>query len=85
MTSPTYNHLVSLVEPFLGRTKAETIIASQISRCNATPESLTALQVRKIINYLCGATTIHLAGNRVRQDELAAALRGFAAGAGTAA
>ena len=84
MNSPTYNHLVSLVEPFLGRAKAEATIASQLARCNATPDSLTAMHVRKIINYLCGATTIHLAGNRARQDELAAALRGFAAGGGTA-
>ena len=75
----TYDKLIGLVEPFLGRGKAETVIASQLPRCNATPDSLTGAHVRKIINYLCGATTIHLAGDRSRQDELAAKLRSFAA------
>ena len=80
MASITYVHLVNLVEPFLGRTKAETVVSSQLRRCDATPESLTAGHVARIINYLCGATTIHLAGDRARQDELSARLRSFAAG-----
>jgi hypothetical protein len=79
MTTATYDKLVGVVEPFLGRGKAESVIASQLARCNATPESLSGAHVRKIINYLCGATTIHLAGNRPRQEELAATLRSFAA------
>jgi len=80
MASATYVNLVNLVEPFLGRTKAETVIASQLRRCDATPESLTAGQVARIVNYLCGATTIHLAGDRARQEDLSARLRSFAAG-----
>jgi hypothetical protein len=80
MASTTYVNLVNLVEPFLGRAKAETVVSSQLRRCDATPESLTASQVVRIINYLCGATTIHLAGDRARQDELTARLRTFAAG-----
>jgi hypothetical protein len=81
MTTTTYEQLLGLVEPFLGRGKAEIVIASQLPRCNATPETLTGANVRKIINYLCGATTFHLAGNRTRQEELAASLRSFAAAA----
>jgi len=79
MATATYEKLVGLVEPFLGRGKTETVIASQLARCNATPDTLSGAHVRKIINYLCGATTIHLAGNRPRQDELSATLRSFAA------
>jgi len=82
MATMTYDQLVDLVEPYLGRGKAQTVIATQLPRCNATPESLNGAHVRKIINYLCGATTIHLAGDRVRQDQLAASLRSFAAAAG---
>lgn len=80
MASPTYINLVNLVEPFLGRVKAETVVSGQLRRCDATPESLTTNHVARIINYLCGATTIYLAGDKARQDELAARLRNFAAG-----
>jgi hypothetical protein len=79
MASVTYDSLVNVVEPFIGRAKAEAAIASQLPRCNATPDSLTTANVCKIINYLCGATKIHLAGNKARQDELDATLRSFAA------
>jgi hypothetical protein len=80
MASATYVNLVTLVEPFLGRVKAETAIASQLRRCDATPDSLTVTHVARIINYLGGATTIHLAGDKARQEDLAARLRNFAAG-----
>ena len=77
MPSKVYDSLLSLTEGFLGRAKAETALASQLVRCGATPESLTANHVSKVINYICGATKIHLAGDRAKQAELDAQLRAF--------
>ena len=77
MPSQVYESLLILAEEFLGRAKAESALASQLVRCGATPESLTASHVSKVINYICGATKIHLAGNKAKQDELDAKLRAF--------
>ena len=77
MPSRVYESLLSLAETFLGRAKAEAALASQLVRCGATPESLTATHVSKIINYICGATKIHLAGDKAKQAELDAKLRAF--------
>lgn len=77
MASSTYDRLMTVLEPFIGRAKAEQALTRQLQRCNATPDSLTAAQVKQILNFIVGATKIHLAGNKERQDQLEAQLRTF--------
>lgn len=77
MASPTYERLMSALEPFIGRAKAEQAVARQLSRCNATPDSLTSTQVKQVMNFILGATKIHLAGNKERQEQLEAQLKSF--------
>ena len=75
MASATYDRLLNVVEPFIGRARAETTLARQLARCNATPASLTPDHVKEVLNFICGATKIHLAGNKAKQEELEAKLR----------
>ena len=78
MASVTYHRLISALEPFIGRAKAEQAVVRQLQRCNATPDTLTPAQVKQILNFIVGATKIHLAGNKEKQDRLEAELRAFA-------
>lgn len=78
MSSPTYDRLMSALEPFIGRAKAEVAVQRQLARCNATPESLTAAQVKQVLNFIVGATKIHLAGDKARQEQLEKQLKAFA-------
>jgi hypothetical protein len=78
MASSTYDRLMNALEPFIGRAKAEQALTRQLQRCSATPESLTPAHVKQILNFIVGATKIHLAGNKEKQDQLEAQLRSFA-------
>lgn len=78
MASSTYDRLLSALEPFIGRAKAEQAVLRQLPRCNATPDSLTPAHVKQILNFIVGATKIHLAGNKEKQDLLEQQLRLFA-------
>jgi hypothetical protein len=77
MASPTYVSLMSTLEPFIGRERAEIALTRQMARCNATADSLSPAQVKQIINFIMGATKILLAGNKEKQDQLEARLRQF--------
>jgi len=77
MPSPTYDKLLSAIEPYIGKAKAEQAIQRQLARCSATPDSLNAGQVKQIINFISGATKIHLAGNKDKQEKLEAELKQF--------
>jgi hypothetical protein len=75
VATATYDRLLGVVETYIGRAKAETTIGRQLPRCNATPETLTPAQVGQILNFICGAAKIHLAGDKARQQELETKLR----------
>jgi hypothetical protein len=77
MPSPTYDQLLNAIEPFLGKAKAEQAILRQLARCSATPDSLNAVQLKQIIHFVSGATKIHLAGHKDKQEKLEAELRRF--------
>jgi hypothetical protein len=77
MPSPTYDKLLNAIEPFIGRAKAEQAITRQLARCNATADSLNPGHVKQIINFISGATKIHLAGNKEKQEKLEAELKTF--------
>jgi hypothetical protein len=77
MANLLYYRLLGLLEPFIGRDKAETTIARQLARCKATPDSVTRENVKAIQNYLSGATKIQLAGDKAKQDAFEADLQHF--------
>ena len=77
MPNLIYYRLITLLEPFLGRDKAEATIARQLARCKATPESLTRENVKSIQNYLTGATKIQLAGDKAKQEAFEINLQRF--------
>jgi hypothetical protein len=78
MASPTYDRLMNAIEPYIGKAKAEQAIARQLARCSATPDSLNPGHVKQIIHFISGATKIHLAGNKEKQEKLEAELKQFA-------
>ena len=70
-----YTNLVSTVSSYIGPQKAEASIGRQLLRCQATPETVTAESLRAILNQVIGATTLHLAPDKVRQQELTEKLK----------
>ena len=70
-----YRNLVATVSSYIGPQKAEASIGRQLLRCQATSESVTAENLRAILNHVIGATTLHLAPDKVKQQELTEKLK----------
>jgi hypothetical protein len=75
VANPLYNKLVTTVSSNIGPEKAGNTIDRQLTRCQATPDTVTPDNLRSILNYVIGATTLHLAQDKTKQAELTEKLR----------
>jgi hypothetical protein len=72
-----YTQVVSLVASYIGEDKAKRAVQRQVQKANASPSTLNASDLRSILEYLIGATTLYLHPDKSRQEQLAAALKGL--------
>ena len=70
MGNALYTKLLAIVSSYIGPQKATAAIGRQLSRCQATPDTVTAEDLRSILHYVTGATTLHLAPDKAKQQEL---------------
>jgi hypothetical protein len=75
MENELYKRTIAVVAAFIGEDKAKKAVARQVQKANATPDSLTAGDLKGIVEYLIGATTLYLHPDKARQDQLAARLK----------
>lgn len=75
MASATYAKAKSTIAPYLGEEKAQTCIDRQLERCSASPDSFSDADLKTILNFLVGASTIHLAPDQAKIKELTDKIR----------
>jgi hypothetical protein len=77
MENELYRRTVSLVASFIGEDKAKRAVSRQLQKANATAETLTTAELKGVLEYLIGATTLYLHPDKARQEQLAASLKGL--------
>ena len=70
MANVLYTKLITTVSDYLGNEKAVATIGRQLTRCQATPETVTAENLRSIMLHVVGSTTLYLAPDKVKQQAL---------------
>ena len=75
MANVFYTRLVTTVSAYLGNERAVAVIGRQLVRCQATSDSITAEDLRSIMANVVGATTLHLAPDKAKQQELTEKLK----------
>ena len=78
MANAVYDQLFRTVSAFIGDEKAKVSIDRQLERCRATPDNLTVNQLRDVMNFLIGATTLYLYPDKTKQQELTSKLKALA-------
>lgn|GEM_PF-3134311 len=75
MANQLYQELETLVTDYIGHEHADHALHRQLERCNATPDTLTKANVKEILNFLLGSTTLYLHPDKTKQAELTAKIK----------
>jgi len=68
MASSVYLGLLKIVSGYVNETKAREVIGRQIAKCGATPETLDAESLKKIVHMVAGAAGLYVADPSRRTD-----------------
>ena len=70
MANALYQRLFRTVSEYIGEEKAEGSIGRQLTRCDATADTLNTDHLRELMNFLIGATTLPLHPDKEKKAEL---------------
>ena len=68
MATSLYLNLLKTVSDYVSETKAREVIGRQIAKCGATPETLDAESLKKIVHMVAGAAGLYVADAARRTD-----------------
>jgi hypothetical protein len=77
MATSAYLGLLRMVSGYVDEGKAREVIARQMTKCGATPETLEGENLKKIAHMVAGAAGLYVADPRLRM-ELARKISGLA-------
>src|SRR5688572_26840554 len=75
MASQTYEKVSKLIAPYIGADNASAALSRQLARCGATELNFSPDQLKEVLPFIIGATTIYLAGDKTKQAELTVKLK----------
>ncbi len=77
MANDLYNKVMATVVPYIGEEKAARALSRQLRRCAANPETVTEQNLRTVMDFLIGATSLYLHPDKDKQAQLAHKLKGL--------
>lgn len=75
MPSPTYEQTIAVLKGYIPEDRAVSVLQRQLERCGATTDNFNSAHYAQVINFIIGAATIYLLGNKLLRDELKDKLR----------
>jgi hypothetical protein len=70
MPNVLYRNLLETVSSFIGEDKADTVLKRQLERCDATPDTVTADNLKALMNFVIGGAGLYLHPDKAKQAEL---------------
>lgn len=75
MPSPTYEKTIAVLKGYIPEDRAISVLQRQLERCGATTDNFDGAHYAQVVNFIIGAATIYLLGNKLLRDELKDKLR----------
>ena len=77
MANDLYKKVMATVIPYIGEEKAARALGRQLRRCAASPDTVTEQNLRTVMDFLIGATSLYLHPDKEKQAQLAHKLKGL--------